>query len=221
MSEKNLKPEKPTVYFPDAKSERVIVSFVDPDNKRCPGQLRIGVPGTERLDDDGDPIPGTSQKFTFTMGKEHTVDRRLAAVVLEGPVGLINLGSSKHPNPTRVFIEGRIEKPDELDRTEAGRKVKELEAEMANKIAELERLIGKLQEDGQLPVSAEKIGGETGPISAGDLDLNSTDGRYKLTDDGCLICPLCNNWISDPPGTEKNPKNQIRMHMTHCAKKAG
>ena len=216
--------------MPEAK---VTVTFLE--KRTAPCSLRMPMPGTEKLDDDGNPIPGTAKTVQLFAGRTYNLNPVLADELLHGPAGLYRAavvdGESIYK---RLFIEGTLEADKPVDPAM-------LAAQIVDQQNQLEKLRQLMEDRGMIP-EGELPGMEDGVVVAprpesstfddddDGIQLNKPvpetadatvlDGTIEIDEQGRLLCPICRQWKCGPeqPGGPK-PKKQLSMHMVHCKKK--
>lgn len=199
--------------------ETVTVTYLA--RSRFPASLTIHVPGTERLDKNGEPEAGTGSTVTFIKGKSMDVPASVADMVLNGPAGMLKLTVQDGlPVLSRAFVEGSIDEERKNDPAAINEKVESLQTQFAD-------LLKLIKASGVSPEALKSLG-----IGAGEDDSDAgepigkqvknvdeftiTDGGFERDDSGRLLCPHCRDWATVPMSAdfdEKRAKRSLNAHI--------
>jgi len=201
--------------------ETVVVTYLN--RTRFPASLTLHVPGTEKKDENGEPIPGTGATVTFHKGKSITVSPEIADMVLNGPAGMMKLTVQDGlPVLTRGFVEGSI---DDDDRSSDPAILNEKVESLQNQLAEVLNMLkaaGKVSPDALkslgFPIEDEEED-DVEPEGKKVLSVDGftiEDGGFERDEKGRFLCPHCRDWATQPTSpsfTDAKAKKSLRAHI--------
>lgn len=197
--------------------ETTVVTYLN--RTRFPASLTLHVPGTEKKNEKGEPVPGTGATVTFHKGKSIKVTPEIADMVLNGPAGMMKLTVQDGlPVLARGFVEGSIDDERNNDPAVLNEKVESLQAQLAE-VLDMLKATGKVSPDAlkSLGLSADDVVDEPEGKKVSSLDAFTVeDGGFERDDKGRFLCPHCREWATQPVSpsfSDAKAKKSLKAHI--------